>query len=139
MGGLTHTGGEINKCKWYEAVGTWLLYDVDIVLFSEMQPSTNTSDVPECSFILDYNAEKIRKPGRGTGCAIHRHLLELLDTTLARCLTFGRCVVRTSKEQKSPRIGMQSLLETMGGIPLESSPPLPRMFDHCWWKCKCSA
>ena len=78
MGGLTHTGGEINERKWFEAVGTWFLYDVEIVLFSEMQPSTNTSDVPECSFILNYNAEKIRKPGRGTGCAIHKQLLEAL-------------------------------------------------------------
>ena len=77
MGGLTRTGGEINECKWSEAVGSWLLYDVDIVFFSDMQPSTDTSDVPECSFMLDYNAKKIRKPGRGTGCAIHRHLLEI--------------------------------------------------------------
>lgn len=42
-----------------------------------MQPSTDTSGVPECSFILNYNAKKIRKPGRGTGCAIHRHLLQI--------------------------------------------------------------
>ena len=67
---------EIHECKWSEAVGTWLQFDVDIVLFSEMQPSADTGDAPDCSFILDYNAEKTRKPGRGTGCAIHRHLLE---------------------------------------------------------------
>ena len=77
MGGLTHTGGEINVRKWFEAVGTRMLFDVDIVLFSEMQPAINTRDAPECPFILDYNIEKMRKLGKGTGCAIHRHLLEI--------------------------------------------------------------
>ena len=77
MGGLTHTGGEINVRKWFEAVGTWMLFDVDIVLLSEIQQVINTTDAPECPFILDYNIEKMRKPGKGTGCAIHRHLLEI--------------------------------------------------------------
>ena len=30
--------------KWFEAVGTWMLFGVDIVLFSDLQPATNTSD-----------------------------------------------------------------------------------------------
>ena len=76
MGGLTRRCGAINLCKWYQAVDTWLQYDVDIILFSEMQPFITTGDVPEGSFSLDYNPERTRKLGRGTGCVIHKQLLE---------------------------------------------------------------
>ena len=72
MGGLTHSDGEINSHKWYDAVHTWLQYDVDVILLSEMQPSNTTSS----QYLIDYNPEKKRKPGRGTGCAIHKQLLE---------------------------------------------------------------
>ena len=76
MGGLIHRNGDINICKWYDAVNSWLQYDVCIILLSEMQPSNTTSDAPNSKYLIDYNPEKTRKPRRGTGCAIHKQLLE---------------------------------------------------------------
>ena len=51
MGGLTHTNGDINCCKWFQAVAAWVQFEVDLILFSEMQPS----DAP---YMLEYNAEQ---------------------------------------------------------------------------------
>ena len=76
MGGLTHTNGNINRCKWFQAVAAWLQFDVDLILFSEMQPSADTNDPPPGIYTIDYNAEHTRSPGKGTGAAIHRSLLE---------------------------------------------------------------
>ena len=76
MGGLTHTNGDINCCKWLQAVDAWMQFEVDLILFSEMQPSIVTSDTPAGLYTLDYNPEHTRKPGRGTGAAIHRSILE---------------------------------------------------------------
>ena len=76
MGGLTHTNGNINHCKWFQAVAAWLQFEVDLILFSEMQPAADTSDPPQGIYTLDYNAEHTRSPGKGTGAAIHRDLLE---------------------------------------------------------------
>ena len=76
MGGLTHTNGDINCCKWLQAVDVWMQFEVDLIQFSEMQPSIVTNDTPAGLYTLDYNPEHTRKPGRGTGAAIHRSILE---------------------------------------------------------------
>ena len=76
MGGLTHTNGDINCCKWFQAIAAWLQFEVDIILFSEMQPSDATTDTPEAPYTLEYNAEPTRLPGKGTGAAFQRSLLE---------------------------------------------------------------
>ena len=76
MGGLTHTNGDINCCKWFQAIAAWLQFEVDIILFSEMQPSDATTDTPEAPYILEYDAEPTRLPGKGTGAAFQRSLLE---------------------------------------------------------------
>ena len=65
MGGLTHTNGNINHCKWFQAVAAWLQFEVDLILFSEMQPAADTSDPPQGIYTLDYNAEHTRSPGKG--------------------------------------------------------------------------
>ena len=78
MGGLTHRNGNMNLCKWYEAVDTWLQYDVDIILLSEMQPNDSISDVTNSQYLLDYNPEGKRRPGKGTGCAFHQQLRDAL-------------------------------------------------------------
>ena len=57
MGGLTHTNGDINCCKWLQAVDAWLQFEVDLILFSEMQPSIVTNDTPAGLYTLDYNPE----------------------------------------------------------------------------------
>ena len=51
-------------------------FEVDLILFSEMQPSIDTNDTPSGLYTLDYNTEHKRTPGKGTGAAIHRSLLE---------------------------------------------------------------
>ena len=51
-------------------------FEVDLILFSEMQPSIVTNDTPAGLYTLDYNPEHKRKPGRGFGAAIHRSILE---------------------------------------------------------------
>ena len=76
MGGLTHTNGDINCCKWLQAVDAWMQFEVDLILFSEMQPSIVTNDTPAGLYTLDYNPEHTRKPGRGIGAAIRRSILE---------------------------------------------------------------
>ena len=76
MGGLTHTNGDINCCKWFQAVDAWLQFEVDIILFSELQPSTATNDTPDGHYTLEYNPESTRTHGKGTGAAIHRSFLE---------------------------------------------------------------
>ena len=76
MGGLTHTNGDINCCKCLRAADAWMQFEVDLILFSEMQPSIVTNDVPAGLYTLDYNPEHTRKPGRGIGAAIHRSILE---------------------------------------------------------------
>ena len=72
----THTNGDINCCKWFQAVAAWVQFEVDLILFSEMQPSEATSDTPDAPYILEYNAEPKRIPGKGTGAAFNRSLLE---------------------------------------------------------------
>ena len=57
MGGLTHTNGDIKCCKWFQAIAAWLQFEVDIILFSEMQPSDATTDTPKSPYILEYNAD----------------------------------------------------------------------------------
>ena len=64
MGGLTHTNGEINHCKWFQAVAALTQFDLDLILFSEMQPSVATSDPPATSYSLEYNNEIKRAPGK---------------------------------------------------------------------------
>ena len=76
MEGLTHTNGDINCCKWFQAVAAWVQFEVDLILFSEMQPSEATSDTPDAPYMLNYNAEPKRMPGKGTGAAFNRSLLE---------------------------------------------------------------
>ena len=76
MGGLTHTNGEINHCKWFQAVAAWKQFEVDLILFSEMQPSEATSDPPATSYSLEYNNEIKRAPGKGTGAAFTHSLME---------------------------------------------------------------
>ena len=76
MGGLTHTNGDINCCKWFQAVAAWVQFEVDLILFSEMQPAEATSDPPEAPYILEYNNEPKRLPGKGTGAAFNYSLLE---------------------------------------------------------------
>ena len=76
MGGLTHTDGEINLCKWFQAVAAWTQFEVDIILFSEMQPSETTSDPPATLYSLEYNNEIKRAPGKGTGAAFTHNLME---------------------------------------------------------------
>ena len=76
MGGITHTNRDINCGKWFQAVAAWVQFEVDLILFSEMQPSEATSDTPDAPYILEYNAEPKRMPGKGTGAAFNRSLLE---------------------------------------------------------------
>ena len=51
-------------------------FEVDLILFSEMQPSEATSDPPDAPYILEYNNERKRFPGKGTGAAFNHSLLE---------------------------------------------------------------
>ena len=51
-------------------------FEVDLILFSEMQPSIDTNDTPSGLYTLDYNTEHKRTPGKGIGAAIHSNLLE---------------------------------------------------------------
>ena len=67
MGGLTHTNGEINNCKWFQAVAAWMQFEVDLILFSEMQPSDATSDPPDAPYIVEYNNEPTRFQENGQG------------------------------------------------------------------------
>ena len=76
MGGLTHTNGDINCCKWFQAVAAWLQFEVDLIVFSEMQPSATTPDPPTSAYVLEYNDEPKRIPGKGTGAAFTHGLLE---------------------------------------------------------------
>ena len=76
MGGLTHTNGDIDCSKWFQAIAAWLQFEVDFIMFSEMQPSDATTDTPEAPYILEYNTEPTRLPGKGTGAAFQRSLLE---------------------------------------------------------------
>ena len=76
MGGLTHTNGDMNCFKWLQAVDAWMQFEVDLILFSEMQPSIVTNDTPAGLYTLDYNPEHRSKQGRGTGAASHNSILE---------------------------------------------------------------
>ena len=76
MGGLTHTNGDINCCKWFQAVAAWVQFEVDLILFSEMQPAEATSDPPEAPYILEYNSDPKRITGKETGAAFNHSLLE---------------------------------------------------------------
>ena len=76
MGGPTRSNGDINCCKWFQAIAAWLQFEIDIILFSEMQPSDATTDTLEAPYILEYNAEPTRLPGKSTGAAFDRSLLE---------------------------------------------------------------
>ena len=51
-------------------------FEVDLILFSEMQPSEATSDPPDAPYIIEYNNEPKRFPGKGTGAAFNHSLLE---------------------------------------------------------------
>ena len=78
QGGLTHSNGAINPAKCSEAVGAWLLFDLDIILFSEMQPNADTAEPPQGPYILDFAAEPTRRAGCGTGAAIKWQLAETI-------------------------------------------------------------
>ena len=69
QGGLTHRSGLINESKWAEAVSAWLEFDLDIILFSELQPNPQTDEPPRGPYSLDYRPEPVRRPGCGAGAS----------------------------------------------------------------------
>ena len=58
-------------------------FEVDLILFSEMQPSIDTNDTPSGLYTLEYNTEHKRTPGKGIGNAITE-----TSSNLAQSYTF---------------------------------------------------
>ena len=88
MGGLTHTNGDINCCKWLQALDAWLQFEVDLILFSEMQPSIVTSDTPAGLYTLDYNPEHTHTHTHVSRAEVLVPLSTAVSSNLAQNYTF---------------------------------------------------